>query len=310
MSPTRSARRSTAPERTSRSSRRSPSGSSCASSTTTDARRASSCPSGAAFSGTATCPSVGRGQRYGFRVYGPWAPDAGHRCDPSKLLLDPYAKAIEGEVRWGQAVFSHPFDDPEGPPRAQGQRPPRARSRSSSTPTSTGATTATRARPGTRRSSTRCTCKGSPCAIRRCRPNCAAPTRGLAHPAVIDYLTKLGVTAVELLPIHQFIHDDALVRRGLRNYWGYNSIGYFAPHNGYAAAGQRGEQVQRVQADGQGPARRRHRGDPRRGLQPHRRGQSPRADALLPRHRQRRLLPPRARRAALLHGLHGVRQLP
>ena len=66
---------------------------------------------------------------------------------------------------------------------------------------------------------------------------------GLGHPAVVDHLRSLGVTAVELMPVHQFVHDDALVRRGLRNYWGYNTIGFFAPHNEYASSGQRGEQV-------------------------------------------------------------------
>ena len=87
--------------------------------------------------------------------------------------------------------------------------------------------------------------------------------RGLADPAVIDHLTKLGVTAVELLPVHQFVHDAALISRGLRNYWGYQSIGYFAPHNEYAS-GDGGQQVGRVQADGPRTARRRARGDPRR----------------------------------------------
>ena len=114
---------------------------------------------------------------------------------------------------------------------------------------------------------------------------------GLAHPAVIEHLQRLGVTAVELMPVHQFVAEQFLVARGLTNYWGYNTIGFLAPHNGYSSAGQRGEQVQRVQVDGEGAARGGHRGHPRRGLQPHRRGRPHGAHAVLPRHRQRRLLP-------------------
>ena len=96
---------------------------------------------------------------------------------------------------------------------------------------------------------------------------------GLAHPAAIEHLTGLGVTAVELLPVHQFVHDAHLIERGLRNYWGYNSIGFLAPHNEYAATGQQRRAGRRVQGDGPRAARGGHRGDPRRRLQPHRRGQ-------------------------------------
>ena len=100
---------------------------------------------------------------------------------------------------------------------------------------------------------------------------------GLATPAVIDYLRDLGVTAVELLPIHQFVTEPAVAARGLTNYWGYNSIGFFAPHAAYSSSGDRGQQVTEFKADGQGVPRSRPRGDPRRGLQPHRRGRGRRA---------------------------------
>ncbi len=146
-------------------------------------------------------------------------------------------------------------------------------------------------------------------ASRASRRNCAAPTPGLAHPAAIEHLVKLGVTAVELLPVHQFAHEDHLLRRGLKNYWGYNSIGYFAPHAAYAASGTTRPAGRRVQADGARAARGGHRGHPRRGLQPHRGGGRAGPDAVAARHRQPRLLPAAARRPPL-RGLHGLRQHP
>ena len=108
--------------------------------------------------------------------------------------------------------------------------------------------------------------------------SCAAPTPASPTRRPSSTCTRLGVTAVELLPVHQFVHDAHLVERGLRNYWGYNSIGFFAPHNEYAAdAARPAQQVSEFKHDGADAARGRHRGDPRRRLQPHRRGQPPRA---------------------------------
>ena len=100
---------------------------------------------------------------------------------------------------------------------------------------------------------------------------------GLVHPVMIDHFKRLGVTAVELMPVHQFVHDHVLADRGLRNYWGYNTIGFFAPHNDYASFGTAGPAGPGVQVDGQAVPPRGHRGHPRRRLQPHRRGQPPRA---------------------------------
>ena len=126
-----------------------------------------------------------------------------------------------------------------------------------------------------------------------------APTPGWPIPAVIEHLTRLGVTAVELMPVHQFVPEHSLLARGLTNYWGYNTIGFLAPHNGVLVVAAARRAGRRVQGDGQGAARGRDRGDPRRGVQPHRRGRPPGPDAVLPRHRQRRLLPaPRRRPAA------------
>ena len=133
---------------------------------------------------------------------------------------------------------------------------------------------------------------------------------GLAHPAIIEHLTSLGVTAIELMPVHQFMHDHRLLDLGLRNYWGYNTFGFFAPHYEYAATGTPAAAVAEFKSMVRALPRGRHRGDPRRGLQPHRRGQPPRPDAQLPRHRQRRVLPPGRRRPAATTGLHRHRQQP
>jgi isoamylase len=191
-------------------------------------------------------PSVAPGQRYGYRVHGPWAPERGQRCNPAKLLLDPYAKAIEGQVRWDQACFPYNFgdensrnDDDSAPfvPRSVVHNPyfdwgndrPLDVHRSESVIYEVHVKGFTIRHPGI--------------------PEAQRGTyAGLAHPAAIEYLTRLGVTAVELLPVHQFVHDSHLVERGLRNYWGYNSIGFLAPHNEYAAAGERGEQVAEFKA--------------------------------------------------------------
>ena len=187
-------------------------------------------------------PRVGPGQRYGYRVHGPFEPSRGHLCHPSKLLLDPYARAIDGRVRWHEAMFSHHFDDSNrvceldsAPymPRCvvvspyfdwDNDHPPR---------TSWHDTVIYEVH-----------VKG----FTQLHPDVPLPLRGtyagLAHPASIKYLKALGVTAVELLPVHHYVHDKFLVQRGLRNYWGYNSIGYFAPHDELANSPSHGGQVQ------------------------------------------------------------------
>jgi len=191
-------------------------------------------------------PSVAPGQRYGYRVHGPWAPEAGQRCNPAKLLLDPYAKAIEGQVQWDQACFPYNFgdensrnDDDSAPfvPRSVvhnpyfdwgNDRPPDIQL-NESVIYETHVKGFTARHPGV--------------------PEAQRGTyAGLAHPAIIEYLGDLGITAVELMPVHQFVHDAHLIERGLRNYWGYNSIGFLAPHNEYSSSSQRGEQVAEFKA--------------------------------------------------------------
>jgi isoamylase len=185
--------------------------------------------------------TVTPGQRYGFRVHGPWAPESGLRCNPSKLLLDPYAKAIEGAVDWHDAVYPYRFGDPdERDDRDSARYVPRSvvinpyfdwsEDRSTRRDLYRVVIYETHVRGFTM------THPEIPDALR-------GTYAGLAHPAAIRHLTSLGVTAVELMPVHQFIHDQHLVDRGLRNYWGYNSIGFLAPHNEYASTGQAGDQV-------------------------------------------------------------------
>ncbi len=186
-------------------------------------------------------PELEPGQRYGFRVHGPWSPANGQRCQPSKLLLDPYALAVEGAVDWDEALFSYYWGRP-------GRR--NDRDSASYAPRSVVVDSAfdwgdDRA-PRTPLHKTviyETHVKG----LTMLNPHVPAELRGtyagVGHPATIRYLHELGVSAVELLPVHQFVYDTNLVRNGLRNYWGYNTIGFFAPHNDYSSTGQRGQQV-------------------------------------------------------------------
>ncbi|MFI0443997.1 glycogen debranching protein GlgX [Actinomadura sp. 6N118] len=186
-------------------------------------------------------PGIGPGQRYGYRVHGPFEPREGHRCNPAKLLLDPYGKAVEGGVHWHESLFSYDFGDPDtlndtdsGPYMPKNvvinpffdwsdDRPPR---------TPYHDTVIYEAH-----------VKG----LTKLHPGIPEEQRGtyagLAHPVMIDHFLDLGVTAVELMPVHQSIPEHAMVARGLTNYWGYNTIGFLAPHNTYSASGERGEQV-------------------------------------------------------------------
>jgi isoamylase len=187
-------------------------------------------------------PLIGPGQRYGYRVHGPWDPSQGLRCNPAKLLLDPYARAIEGEVRWSQPVFGYTFGDEDSRNDDDSARcVPLGIVHS---PYFDWAND----RPPERALQDTVIYEVHVKGFTAAHPDIPEPLRGtyagLAHPAALDYLTRLGVTAVELLPVHQFVHDSALIDKGLRNYWGYNSIGFFAPHNEYSAGGVRGEQVQ------------------------------------------------------------------
>ena len=191
-------------------------------------------------------PAVGPGQRYAYRVHGRHAPALGQRCNPAKLLLDPYAKAIEGPVDWHESLFDYRFGAPD-----------------------------VRNDDDSAAHQTRCVVvnpyfdwghdhplripynetviyeahvRGLTIGHPDLPPQLRGTYAGLAHPTVVEHLQRLGVTAVELMPVHQFLDDHHLVQRGLSNYWGYNTIGFFAPHHRYAARGSRGEQVQEFKA--------------------------------------------------------------
>ena len=178
-------------------------------------------------------PGIGPGQRYGYRVHGPFDPGSGARCNPAKLLLDPYAKAVEGQPRWGQSLFSYSFDDPTVLDETD-SAPDMMRSVVINPFFDWGNDKAPRT-PYHRTVIYETHVKG----LTRLLPDVYQPeARGtysaLGNPAVLERLVDLGVTAVELLPVHQFVQDERLVASGLRNYWGYNTIGFFAPHNEYS----------------------------------------------------------------------------
>ena len=189
-------------------------------------------------------PEARPGQLYGYRVYGPYAPREGHRFNPAKLLLDPYAKAITGAVQWSDALFGYTIGHPDqdlsrdekdsavGMPKSVVVDP--AFSWGNDAPPAT---------PWHKTIIYELHVKG----FTMRHPGVPSDLRGtyaaLTCPAVIDYLKALGITAVELLPVHQFVADKHLLDRGLTNYWGYNSIGFFAPDARYSSSGTVGQQV-------------------------------------------------------------------
>ncbi|HEX6877969.1 MAG TPA: glycogen debranching protein GlgX, partial [Nocardioidaceae bacterium] len=187
-------------------------------------------------------PGVQPGQRYGFRVHGPYDPSQGHRCNPAKLLLDPYAKAVEGQVDGDESLFSYSFKNPKKFNDAD----------------SLGHTMLSVVinpffdwgydRTPDHEYHESVIYEAHVKGLTETHPAIPEDIRGtyaaIAHPAMIEHLTSLGVTAVELMPVHQYVQDTHLLEKGLSNYWGYNTIGFFAPHNAYSATGQRGQQVQ------------------------------------------------------------------
>lgn len=186
-------------------------------------------------------PDVGSGTKYGFRVHGPYDPSSGHRCNPAKLLLDPYARAVEGEVRWGQELFAYPFGDEDG--RDDSDSAAAMPKGVVTNPFFDWGNDSLLRVPWADTVIYEAHVKGAT----QLHPDVDEELRGtyagIAHPAFVGHLQQLGITTLELLPVHQFVHDAHLVERGLRNYWGYNSIGYFAPHDEYGQRRQPGQQV-------------------------------------------------------------------
>ncbi|GAB3590040.1 glycogen debranching protein GlgX [Angustibacter peucedani] len=196
-------------------------------------------------------PGIQPGQRYGYRVHGPYDPKSGRRCNPAKLLLDPYAKAIDGQVDGDESLFSYRFADAD----ANGSAPINDTDSLGHTMLSVvvnpffdwGQDRA----PGHEYHESviyEAHVKG----LTELHPDIPEDIRGtyagIAHPATVEHLTSLGVTALELMPVHQYVQDSHLITQGLSNYWGYNTIGFLAPHNAYAAYGTRGQQVTEFKA--------------------------------------------------------------
>ncbi|MGD9986420.1 glycogen debranching protein GlgX [Pseudonocardia sp.] len=191
-------------------------------------------------------PRVGPGQRYGYRVHGPYDPAAGLRCNPAKLLLDPYAKAVEGDVGWDPAMFGYRFGDPWS--RNDDDSAPFAMRSVVADPYFDWQDDRPLRIPYHETVIYEAHVRGLTMGNPRVPADVRGTYAGVAHPATIAHLKALGVTALELMPVHQFVHDSTLHERGLRNYWGYNTIGFFAPHNGHTATGARGQQVQEFKA--------------------------------------------------------------
>ncbi|MFF7212445.1 glycogen debranching protein GlgX [Streptomyces sp. NPDC008238] len=194
-----------------------------------------------AFVRHAYVPGIMPGQRYGFRVHGPHEPTRGHRCNSAKLLLDPYTKAISGTIDWDEAVYGYRFGEPES--RNDLDSAPHTMTSVVVNPYFDWAEDRSPRIDYHRTVIYEAHVRG----LTMLHPELPEEIRGtyaaLAHPAVISHLTELGVTTLELMPVHQFVHDHRLVDAGMRNYWGYNTIGFFAPHNAYASMGDRGQQV-------------------------------------------------------------------
>src|SRR5437763_8221447 len=192
-------------------------------------------------------PRVGPRQRYGFRVDGPFDTRQGLRWNSSKLLIDPYARALDGELVLDDAVFGYPpgKDDTHQDHRDSASLVPKAVVVADAFPWGEDP------RPATPWGDTviyEMHVKGFTARHPDIPPALRGTYAGLAHPAAIEHLQRLGVTAVELMPVHHFVSEPHLLRRGLTNYWGYNSVGYFAPHAAYSASGSRGEQVREFKA--------------------------------------------------------------
>jgi glycogen operon protein len=187
-------------------------------------------------------PRIVPGQRYGYRVHGPYDPAAGLRCNPNKLLLDPYAKAIDGHNQWSEALFSYKFGDPSSVNNADSA--PYAMRSVVINPFFDWANDTPLRIPYHETVIYEAHVKGMTAQHPKIPKDVRGTYSGLAHPVMIEHFRSLGVTAVELMPVHQFVHDSGLIERKLSNYWGYNTIGFFAPHNDYASFGGHGAQVQ------------------------------------------------------------------
>jgi isoamylase len=189
-------------------------------------------------------PDILPGQYYGFRIYGPYDPERGFRFNPAKLVIDPYAKALAGSVNWKAPVFGYELGNPDEDLQPNG--------RDDATAIPKGVVTISTFDWGNDRPPLtplhdsilyEVHVKG----LTARHPQIPEELRGsyaaLIHPALINYFKNLGITAVELMPVHAFLDDKHLLDQGLRNYWGYNTINFFAPEARYSSSGDSGQQV-------------------------------------------------------------------
>ena len=187
-------------------------------------------------------PAVDSGQRYGYRVHGPYDPAAGQRCNPNKLLIDPYAKAVDGNFEWHQALFSYDFGDPDS--RNDDDSAPRMPKSVVINPFFDWGND----RPPGHEYADTVIYEAHVKGLTQLHPDIPKRMRGtyagIAHPIIIEHLKSLGVNAIELMPVHHFANDSTLVDKGLSNYWGYNTIGFFAPDFKYTSSTTPGGQVQ------------------------------------------------------------------
>ena len=195
--------------------------------------------SGAVFHGY--FPDLEAGSHYGLRVDGPYEPSAGNRCDPSKLLIDPYARAINGFIDWDPSVFAYRFDDPAK--RNQDDSAAFVPKSVVVNPYFDWAGDTALRHQWSDTVIYEAHVKGATMLHPDVPEDLRGTYAGIGDPAFVDHLTSLGVTALELLPVHHFVHEQHLLDRGLRNYWGYHTIGYFAPHHDYSSRGTNGHQV-------------------------------------------------------------------
>ncbi|WP_199254920.1 glycogen debranching protein GlgX [Mycolicibacterium mengxianglii] len=191
-------------------------------------------------------PGIESGQRYGYRIHGPYDPAEGHRCNPNKLLLDPYSKAIDGNFQWEQSLFGYNFGDPD------------SRNDEDSAAAMPKSVVINpffdwgNDRPPQREYADSLIYEAHVKGLTETHPAIPDQIRGtyaaIGHPAIIEHLKGLGVTAIELMPVHHFANDSTLIDKGLSNYWGYNTIGFFAPDSKYASSPTPGNQVQEFKA--------------------------------------------------------------
>ncbi len=191
-------------------------------------------------------PGVEPGQRYGYRVYGPYEPANGQRCNPNKLLLDPYAKAIDGTIEWNESLFGYHFGDPDSVNNddSAGHMPKCV----VISPFFDWANDRSPRHPYAESVIYEAHVKGMTEQHPEIPDEMRGTYAGLAHPVMIDHLTSLGITTLELMPVHHFSNDSFLVDKDLSNYWGYNTVGFFAPDSKYSSSTNPGGQVQEFKA--------------------------------------------------------------